>query len=125
MEYKGFIAVLDALIALMLLVMFTTIIFSQLQKSPSLNDALIFKQGYDILSVLEYTNFSDPQGVFSETSAPLCMRLELYNGIASQRTGYYVKNGCDYNYESERTIWRTFVEEGEFKTAKLAIWSRQ
>ncbi len=125
MSYKGFIAVLDALIALIMLVMFTTIIFSQLQNLPSLNEALIFKQGYDILSVLEYTNFSDPQAVFFETSGPLCMRLELYNGVASQKTGYYVKSGCDYNYVNEKTIWRTYVVEGEFKTAKLAIWMKE
>lgn len=125
MVYKGFIAVLDALIALILLVMFTTIIFSHLQKSPSLNDALLFKHGYDILTVLEYTNFSDPQAVFYQTSGPLCMRLEVFDGIGSNRIGYYVKGGCEYNYISEKTIWRTFMVEGDFRTAKLAIWSKE
>ncbi|MEM4133761.1 MAG: hypothetical protein QXO35_03535 [Candidatus Micrarchaeia archaeon] len=121
---KGFIAMLDAMFGLIALLLFSTIIFSYLQKGPSFYDAFIYKQGYDILTVLEYTNFSNPSYVFQQTSGSLCMRLEMYNGVGGTLISTYYKTGCDPSNVNEKIAWRTFIDGNQFKTAKLAIWRK-
>jgi hypothetical protein len=122
---KGFISLLDGIVALMILLLFSTIIFSFLQKSPDINEVFIYHQGYDILTVLEYTNFSNPTSVFQNTGGSLCMRLEIYSGVASSLISTYYKTGCPENDENEKILWRTFINGQEFRTAKLAVWRKK
>lgn len=121
---KGFISILDAIFGLMALLLFSTIIFSYFQNLPSLYDIFIYKQGYDVLTVLEYTNFSNPTLVFQQSSNNICMRLEIYNGVAGTLLSTYYKSGCDPSNINEKIAWRTFIDGNQFKTAKLAIWRK-
>ncbi len=121
---KGFVSILDAMFALIALLLFSTIIFSYFQNLPSLYDIFIYKQGYDVLTVLEYTNFSNPTYVFQQTSDNLCMRLEIYNGVAGTLLSTYYKSGCDPSNINEKIAWRTFIDGNQFKTAKLAVWRK-
>lgn len=121
---KGFMAILDAIFALMALLIFSTIIFSYLQKSPSNDEVFMYKQAYDVLTVLEYTNFSNPQYVFQQTPGSLCMRLEIYDGVGGTLVSTYYKLGCDSSNTNEKITWRTFIDGSQFRTAKLAIWRK-
>lgn len=120
---KGFIAILDLVFALMALIIFTTIIFSYIQKFPSLDDVYIYKQGYDVLTVLEYRNFSNPTYVFQQTSDSLCLRLEIYSSVGGSLISVHYKPGCTSSI-NEKITWRTFIDGNQFKTAKLAVWRK-
>jgi len=122
-ESKGFISTLDAIFALLSLLILSTIIFSYLQKKPDIDEVFIYRQAYDILTVMEYTNFSNPSLVFTNTPSSLCMRLEIYDSSMTLLSTYY-KSGCDEYNVNEKTTWRTFIDGQDFRLAKLAIWRR-
>ena len=121
---KGFISTLDAVFALLALLIFSTIIFSYLQKTPDINDVFVYRQAYDIMTVLEYTNFSDPSSVFINTPSSLCMRLEVYDSSMTLLSTYYKVN-CDVSNINEKITWRTFIDGQNFRMAKLAVWRKE
>jgi hypothetical protein len=121
---KGFISTLDTVFALLALLIFSTIIFSYLQKTPDINDVFIYRQAYDIMTVLEYTNFSNPSSVFINTPSSLCMRLEVYDSTMTLLSTYY-KTNCDASNINEKITWRTFIDGQNIRMAKLAVWRKE
>jgi hypothetical protein len=53
------------------------------------------------------------------------MRLEVYNGTSSTIDYTAVKAGCPPSSGNERVAWRSFVRNGQFSSAKLAIWVKR
>jgi hypothetical protein len=123
MKRIGFISILDGVVALIVLLMFSSLIFSYLRKTPDLEEVFIYRQGYDILTVLEHKNFSSTSSVFANTPQSICVRLELYDSSLTLLSTEY-KTGCGTANVNEKVIWRTFIDGQNFKMAKLAIWRK-
>jgi len=122
---KGFIALVDATIALFVLVSFAVVINGILQQALLSPPIELQRQGMAVLTVLEYTDsFYSPAAVFAETSDSVCMRLEVYNGTSTALDYTATKSGCPASASSETVIWRTFVDGSQLRSASLAIWMK-
>ncbi|VVB73725.1 Uncharacterised protein [uncultured archaeon] len=120
---KGFVALLDAITALFVLMMFSAMITNTLQQRILDPQAQLQRQGMDVLTALERSGaFYSPSAVLSETGDSVCMRLEIYNGTSTAVDSTSTKSGCPSSNSNERVVWRSFVANGQFKTARLAIW---
>jgi hypothetical protein len=79
----------------------------------------------DVLTVLEYSRaFYSPYDILAETSDSVCMRLDVYNGTSSDTDYTAVKAGCPSSSAVEKVIWRSFVNNSRFNSAKLAVWMK-
>jgi hypothetical protein len=122
---KGVVASIDAISAVLLALMFASMIRSVVYADIGSDDLelQLQRQAMDVLSVLEYSNaFNSPTTTLSETSSSICARLELYTGAKASKTHVYTKLGCPESSADEIVVWRTYIVGGEMKTAKLAIW---
>jgi hypothetical protein len=120
---KGFVALLDAIAAIIVLITFSGIIASALQQRIFNPQVQLMRQGMDVLTVLEYSKaFYSPYAVFAETSDSVCMRLDVYNGTSSDIDYTALKAGCPSSSAVEKVIWRSFVNGRQFNSAKLAVW---
>ena len=117
------VALIDAMLALFVVVSFTAMVTSTLQQKLTSPPIEMQRQGMSVLTSLEYLNqFYSPTAVFAETSGSLCMREEVYNGTSSALDATFVKSGCPESNSNEVVVWRTSVIGGQFKSVKLAIW---
>ena len=120
---KGFVAMLDALIALFLLAIFGAAIIQMLQQGLSLSSVELQKQGMSVLTVLEYTNsMYSPQQALSETSDSVCISLSIYNGTSATTDAFFTKTGCPISSSNSISVWRSFVSGTQLKTVQLMIW---
>jgi len=125
-SHKGFVALLDAIMAIFVVITFSGIITTALQQKILDPQVQLQRQGMDVLAVLEYSGaFYSPNAILSETSDATCMRLEVYNSTSSTIDYTAVKAGCPSSSNNERVAWRSFVKNGQFGSAKLAIWVKQ
>jgi hypothetical protein len=123
---KGFVALLDAIMAILVVMVFSGMITTTLQQKIFDPQVQLQRQGMDVLTVLERSGaFYAPDAVLSETSDATCMRLEVYNSTSSAVDYTAVKAGCPPSNGNERVVWRSFVRNGQFGSAKLAIWVKQ
>jgi len=122
-HHRGVVALIDAMLALFVVVTFTALVASTLQQKLASPPIELQRQGMSVLTALEYLDqFYSPIPVFAETSDALCMREEVYNGTSSALDATFVKSGCPASNPNEVVVWRTSAIGGQFKSVKLAIW---
>ena len=122
---KGIVASVDSIAAVLLALMFAGMIRSIIYQDVGSDDLQIQlqRQAMDVLTALEYQNaFNSPTATLSATSDSICARLETYASVGKSKSKVYTKLGCPDSGSDELIVWRTYVQDGQMKTAKLAVW---